>query len=86
MENEVSKSDEFKKYYLSEFELFDGDAFITFNIVDLNTYHNIITVAATNRGRISVATYDLLSDEDGKMYFEYGQLYGNIYVDDFEEV
>ena len=38
MENEVSKITDFrKKYYLSEFQLFDGEEFITFNIVDINT-------------------------------------------------
>ena len=34
MKKEVSQN-EFRKYYLSEFELYDGEAFITFNIVIL---------------------------------------------------
>lgn len=33
MENKVSQIPEFKRYYLSEFELYDGEEFITFNIV-----------------------------------------------------
>lgn len=66
MENEVFKSDDFrKKLYLSEFEFFDGDEFITFNIVDINTDRNLITVAVTNQGKISVITYDLLTDKHG---------------------
>ena len=36
MKKEVSQN-EFRKYYLSEFELYDGEAFITFNIVSINT-------------------------------------------------
>ena len=31
MENKVSQIPEFKRYYLSEFELYDGEEFITFN-------------------------------------------------------
>ena len=63
MENKVFKSDEFrKKYYLSEFQFYDGEEFITFNIVDINTERKEITVAVTNRGKISVITYDLKSD------------------------
>lgn len=87
MENEVFKSDEFRKrLYLSEFEFFDGDEFVKFNIVDINTTANNITVAVTNRGKISVITYDLMTDDKGKLYFEYGQFYEKVAVDDFEEV
>lgn len=87
MENEVFKSDEFrKKLYLSEFEFFDGEYFITLNIVDINTDRKQITVAVTNVGKISVITYDLMTDDEGKLYFEYGQFYEKVAVDDFEEV
>jgi hypothetical protein len=65
MENEVSKITDFrKKYYLSEFQLYDGEDFITFNIVDINTERNEITVAVTDRGKISVITYDLRRNGD----------------------
>ena len=36
MENKVSQIPEFKKYYLSKFELYDGEEFITFNIVGID--------------------------------------------------
>ncbi|MFA6780406.1 MAG: hypothetical protein WCU80_11605 [Paludibacteraceae bacterium] len=85
MENKVSKITDFrKKYYLSEFQLFDGEDFITFNIVDINTERNEITVAVTDRGKISVITYDLKRDGD-RFYFEYGVMCDKIKVDDFEE-
>ncbi|MEG2540330.1 MAG: hypothetical protein RSB59_00950 [Clostridia bacterium] len=87
MENEVSKSNEFrKKLYLSEFEFFDGEEFIIFNIVDINTERNEITLGVSNRGKISVITYELLADKDGKLYFEYGVGYEKVKIDDFEEV
>ena len=80
------KSMEFKKYYLSEFQLYDGEVFITFNIVAIDTSKNEITVAISNRGRISVTTYDLLTDSNGFLYFEYGINYEKINVNDFEVV
>ena len=85
-QKKIEKSMEFKKYYLSEFRLYDGEVFVTFNIVDINTDKNEITVAVSNRGRISVTTYDLLTDNNGSFYFEYGVDYENINVNDFEGV
>ena len=83
-QNKIEKSMEFKKYYLSEFQLYDGEAFVTFNIVAIDTSKNEITVAVSNRGGISVTTYDLLTDNNGSLYFEYGVDYEKIRIDDFE--
>ena len=83
-QKKIKKSMEFKKYYLSEFQLHDGEVFITFNIVAIDTSKNEITVAISNRGRISVTTYDLLTDSNGFLYFEYGIDYEKINIDDFE--
>jgi hypothetical protein len=83
-QNQIEKSMEFRKYYLSEFQLHDGEVFITFNIVAIDTNKNEITVAISNRGRISVTTYDLLTDSNGFLYFEYGIDYEKINIDDFE--
>ena len=80
MTKQVSQN---RRYYLSEFTLYDGDHFITFNIVDIDTDGNMITVAVTDEGRISVRSFDLISDGDG-LYFEYGVNYEKIAVDDFE--
>ncbi|HIS57800.1 MAG TPA: hypothetical protein IAC16_00635 [Candidatus Limadaptatus stercoravium] len=85
MENKVSQIPEFKRYYLSEFELYDGEEFITFNIVGIDAAKNEIQIAVTNRGKISVITYDLMTDKNGRLYFEYGAMYTRIYPDDFEE-
>lgn len=74
-----------KQYQLSEFQFYDGEAFITFNLIDIDTEKREITVAVTNRGRISVQTFDLLEDQ-GRLYFEFGVSFNQIDVDDFEEV
>ena len=84
MKKKVQRKSEIRKYYLSEFQLYDGEAFVTFNIVAIDTSKNETTVAVSNRGRISVITYDLLTDSDGSLYFEYGVNYEKIRMDDFE--
>ena len=86
MKHDVSRTNEVRKYYLSEFELYDGEEFITFNIVHIDTEKKEIQVAVTDRGKISLITYDLFTDNDGKLYFEYGPTYERVKVDDFEEV
>ena len=85
MKNQVSQFTEFRKYYLSEFELYDGECFITFNIVGIDLDRNEIQVAVSDRGRISVVTYDLITDKDGRLYFEYGVMFERLHLDDFEE-
>lgn len=85
MKTKVSNFTEFRKYYLSEFELYDGEAFITFNIVGIDLDRNEVQVAVTDRGRISVVTYDLLADKNGRLYFEYGVMFERVYLDEFEE-
>ena len=84
MKKKIEKSMEFRKYYLSEFQLYDGEVYVTFNIVAINTDKNEITVAISNRGRISVTTYDLLTDGNGSFYFDYGVDYEKININDFE--
>jgi len=74
-----------KKYYLSEFQLYDGDHLITMNIVDINTEKQEITVAITDEGKISVHSFDLKSN-NGCLFFEYGIMHEQIAVDDFEQV
>ena len=70
---------------MHEFQFFDGECLITFNIVDLDENKKEIYVAVTRQGKISVVTYPLLQDNDG-WYFEYGPCYEKIQIDNFEEV
>lgn len=76
---------EFKEYYLREFQLYDGECDITFNLVGIDFIKEEITVAVSNRGRISVVSYDLLKNDNG-YYFEYGIDFEKIHLNDFEEV
>ena len=74
-----------KSLYLKEYELYDGEAFVTFNIWELNETKNEISVVVTNRGKITMVTYSLLEDNKG-LYFEYGPDYTKLYINDFKEV
>lgn len=71
------------KFYLKEFQFFDGEDTIIFNIVAVE--HDTITVAVTKYGKITVTDYDLHTDQNGQ-YFEYGVAGQNhIHIEDFEE-
>ena len=75
-----------QKYYLKEFQYFDGTSEIIFNIVDINFDKMTITLAVTNQGKISVIEYDLKRDTENNLYFEYGHLLDKIDLDDFETI
>ena len=81
----VNSTQDYRRYYLREFELYDGDHFVTFNIISVDTDKNEITLAVSNEGRISVITYDLRTDNDGCLYFEYGVMLERVAVGDFEQ-
>ena len=70
---------------MQEYELYDCEAFITFNVWEINEDKNEISVVVTNRGKITMVTYSLLEDNKG-LYFEYGPDYTKIYINDFKEV
>ena len=70
--------------YLHELEIYDGEAFIVFNIISLSVKKGEVVLALTNRGKITVVTYDLRSDEKG-LYFEYGCMYEKIRITKFKE-
>ena len=73
------------KFYLKEFQFFDGEDTVVFNILALYEGSDKITVAVTRSGKITVTDYDLHSDENG-LYFEYGVAgREHIHIDDFEE-
>ena len=71
------------KFHLKEFQFFDGENTVVFNIVAVEEHK--ITIAVTKCGKISVSDYDLFTDENG-LYFEYG-IAGqeHIHIDEFEE-
>ena len=52
------------KFYLKEFQLFDGEDTVIFNIVALYEGSDKITVAITKNGKITVTDYDRRSDEN----------------------
>ena len=73
------------KFYLKEFQHFDGEDDVTFNIIDVNENSNKITVAIARTGKISVYEYDLFTDENGQ-YFEYGVAgQEHIHIKDFND-
>lgn len=70
---------------MKEYQHFDGENYITFDIVDVNDNETEVYVAVTNLGKISLVTYQLWEDADG-LYFLYGPCEDEIHLNDFEEV
>ena len=52
------------KFYLQEFQFFDGEDTIIFNIVAVES--DKITIAISKNGKISVTGYDLYTDDEGQ--------------------
>ena len=69
-QKKIEKSMEFKKYYLSEFQLHDGEVFITFNIVAIDTSKNEITVAVGDVSNV-VFTNGAIARDNGDVYIYY---------------
>ncbi len=74
-----------------EYDYFDGDHFITFDIIEINEDREQITVAISDQGRITQDTFELLEDDEideetvnDIRYFEFGLYQEKIYVSDFE--
>ena len=78
--NQQQQPIEFTDYYLNEFDLFDGENFITFNLVYVDIGRNTVTVAITDAGKIILSDYELCEDCSGNPYFEYGSLYTKIFL------
>ena len=74
----------YRSYFLDEFEIFDGESFVKFNLIDINHEKNEITVAVTHEGRISVSTYPLIT-RNGKLAFEYGPEETPVSISDFRK-
>ena len=72
------------KFYMKEFLHFNGEDFVTFNILHVDELKHEICVVVTTIGKISVATYPLLRDDNG-LYFEYGPSGDKIDLNKFEE-
>lgn len=82
----MNKVSEYRRYFMSEFELYDTDHFITFNIIGIDFERRQITVNISDQGKLSVQTFELKGEEDA-LYFEYGIFDENkISLNDFEEV
>ncbi len=68
-----------------EYRFYDGECFVTFNMLEVNKDKSNITVAISKQGKITVTDYPLLQD-DNELYFEYGVEFKKIFIEDFEEV
>ena len=69
---------------MPEYDYFNGENFITFDLIEIDDEKHEVVVAISNLGKISVRTFDLYFDGK-RRYFEYGCSYTKIYIDEFTE-
>ena len=69
---------------MPEYDYFNGENFITFDLLEVDDNKREVVVAVSDTGRITVRTFDLLFDGN-RRYFEYGCLCAKIYIDEFTE-
>lgn len=73
------------KYYMKEYRHFNGDYNVIFNLVEVNTDDDTVTVIVNNLGKITQRTFEL-KEENGWLYFEYGVMNEQIFIDDFVRI
>lgn len=73
------------KYYMKEYRHFNGDYNVIFNLVEVNTDNDTVTVIVNNLGKITQNTFEL-KEENGWLYFEYGVMNEQIFIDDFVRI
>lgn len=66
-----------------EFEYFNGEHYIIFDIIEVDNEKKQITLAVSNQGKIIEETFDLLKDKENRQYFEYGLYIDKLYLDEF---
>jgi len=65
-----------------EYEYFDGEQFVYFEIIKIDTY--TIDMIVQKDGRINVTEYEIFEDTNGEHYFEYINPYNRIYLNNFD--
>lgn len=73
------------KYYMKEYRHFNGDYNVIFNLIEVNTDNDTVTVIVNNLGKITQRTFEL-KEENGWLYFEYGVMNEQIFIDDFVRI
>ena len=73
------------KYYMKEYRHFNGDYNVIFNLVEVKTDNDTVTVIVNNLGKITQNTFEL-KEENGWLYFEYGVMNEQIFIDDFVRI
>ena len=72
-----------KDYRNLQNDYFDGESFVYFDIIQLDTENENITVMVSYQGKLTMRTFDLLVDEDEDVFFEYGPCFEKIYLEQF---
>ena len=82
----MNKPYDLTDYADSSYDYFDGDDFITFDIIAVGEEENFVFVAVSNRGKITTEAYNLEFDKNYQPFFYFGSPEQKIYLHNFKEV
>ena len=68
---------------IGEYEYHDGETRVTLFLRHFDSKKMTAEIAVQNRGRITIQEIYLLNDTEGNLYFEFGENWDKIYIDDF---
>ena len=84
MKNIIEKINHNNKYYMSEYDFFDGEYHCIFNILEIK--ENYVICSLNKAGKLFVQEYDLYLDKENNLFFEYGPDFERIYIKNFENL
>ena len=73
------------KYKYTEYFHFDGEEFITFDVIAVGEENRVLCVAVTNRGKVTINDYEVCYDKSNQPFFYFGSPEEKIYLKNFEE-
>ena len=65
MNNLIEKINQYKEYYMNEYDFFDGEYHCIFNILEIK--ENYVICSLNKAGKFSVQEYDLYLDKENNL-------------------
>ena len=81
----MNKTNDLTDYANSSYDYFNGDDFITFDIIAVGEERHFVFVAVSNHGKITTEAFDLEFDRNDQPFFYFGSPEQKIYLNNFEE-
>ena len=72
-----------RDYRFMQYDYYDGENYSFFDIIEVNSDNETITVMLSYLGKLAMRTFELYEDENEDIFFEYGPCFEKIYLEQF---